>query len=85
MSAAIQYASFLIRLWREESVDPARTPIDWHSEVEHIQTGERWDFDTLDELLGFLRREAGDAGRHAPSVSQSRRDALLRDPGSRSP
>ena len=85
MSPSIQYASFLIRLWREERADPARTPIDWRSEVEHIQTGQRWEFDTLDKLLGFLRREAGDAGPHVPSVSQSRRGALHRDPGSRSP
>jgi hypothetical protein len=60
MSPSIQYASFLIRLWREESAHPVSTPIDWHSEVEHIQTGERWEFETLEELLTFLRREAGD-------------------------
>jgi hypothetical protein len=55
MSPSIQYASFLIRLWREESADWAKTPADWHIEVEHIQTGESWDFDALDQLLHFLR------------------------------
>jgi len=62
MGPSIQYASYLIRLWREESADPVKAPIDWHSEVEHIQTGERWTFGTLEELLAFLRQEAGDAG-----------------------
>jgi hypothetical protein len=62
MSPAIQYASFLIRLWREESADPARKPVDWHIEVEHIQTGERWEFETLDQLLDFLRSHTDDLG-----------------------
>ena len=31
---------------------------DWHSQVEHIQSGQRWTFNTMDELLDFLRREA---------------------------
>lgn len=56
MTPTIQYASFLIRLWRETTVacDVSR---DWHSQVEHVQTGERWTFQTLDELLEFLRQE----------------------------
>jgi len=32
----------------------------WQGEVEHIQSGQRWTFSTLDELLGFLRRQAED-------------------------
>jgi hypothetical protein len=59
VSTPIEYASFLIRLWREAG--PRRAaPRDWHCEVEHIQTGQRWTFSTLDELLGFLRRQAED-------------------------
>lgn len=57
MSTPIEYASFLIRLWREAGVDATAPPADWHSEVEHIQTGRQWTFSTLDELLGFLRRQ----------------------------
>jgi hypothetical protein len=36
-------------------------------EVEHIQTGRRWGFSTLDELLSFLRRQvtALESGRLA--------------------
>ena len=85
---SIEYASFLIRLWREASADATssltdryegkrsgtdpyegkrsgadpyegkRSGADWHSEVEHIQSGQRWTFSTMDELLDFLRREA---------------------------
>ena len=95
---SIEYASFLIRLWREASADAPssfpdryegkrsdtdryegkrgdtdqhegkrsdtdqyegkRSDSDWCSEVEHIQSGRRWTFSTMDELLDFLRREA---------------------------
>jgi len=50
--------SFLIRLWREAGADPSFA--DWHCEIEHIQTGQRWRFDTLDELLDFLHQQAAD-------------------------
>jgi hypothetical protein len=51
------YVSFLIRLWREKSLERPEEVTDWQGEVEHIQTGRRWTFDTLDELLEFLRRQ----------------------------
>jgi hypothetical protein len=62
MSPTIHYASFLVRLWREESADLSQKSVMWESEVEHIQTGERWEFDTLDQMLAFLRREVGGTG-----------------------
>lgn len=58
MKTATTYVSFLIRLWRERSPESPEPTADWESEVEHIQTGRRWTFSTLDELLGFLRRQA---------------------------
>ena len=70
MAPSIQYASFLIRLWREEGADLVERPVDWQSEVEHIQTGERWSFGTLDELLAFLRDEAGDGGTVRTAVGR---------------
>lgn len=60
MSTTIEYASLLIRLWRSDGTNPLEGSGEWHSEVEHIQTGERWEFVTLEELLDFLRREATD-------------------------
>jgi len=61
VNAPTRYASFLVRLWRED--DPQRPGRlgDWQGEVEHIQTGRRWAFAGLDELVGFLRRQAEDA------------------------
>lgn len=58
MVSTIRYASFLIRVWREEHADAAGTVGDWQSEVEHIQSGKRWAFESMDELLDFLRIEA---------------------------
>ena len=46
------YASFLVRLWREAEPDPREMAADWQGEVQHIQTSQRRDFGTLDELLG---------------------------------
>jgi hypothetical protein len=57
MSPTIEYASFLIRLWRKNSGANSDEPLDWSSEVEHVQSGERWTFESLSDLLGFLRRE----------------------------
>ncbi len=47
-----QYSSFLVRLWQEEE---AGTPATWHGEVESIQTGRKWQFDSLELTIGFLR------------------------------
>ncbi|MFO7742631.1 MAG: hypothetical protein R6X31_10005 [Anaerolineae bacterium] len=60
MFTSIEYASFLIRLWRPAGGEASDPCAEWHSEVEHIQTGEHWDFETVEELLDFLRREADD-------------------------
>lgn len=53
------YASFLIRLWRQTSPLSPDHPADWQSEVVHIQSGQRWRFEALDDLLVFLRMQPG--------------------------
>lgn len=58
MTVSPTYMSFLIRLWHERSQEAPAPPIEWHSEIECIQTGQRWTFDTLEELLNFLHRHA---------------------------
>jgi hypothetical protein len=58
MPAPPTYVSFLVRLWREGDPEREAPTSDWQGEVEHIQTSQRWTFNTLDELLGFLRRQA---------------------------
>jgi hypothetical protein len=65
MPARPTYASFLVRLWREAEPDPREIAAGWQGEVQHIQTSQRRDFGTLDELLGILRQVTEEAD--APS------------------
>jgi hypothetical protein len=66
----VEYASFLIRLWRYAGADSTASLTNWCSEVEHIQSGQSWTFRTLDELLDFVRQRV-----EKPEVSgQSARD-----------
>lgn len=55
MRAQIKYRSFLIRVWSEPQVGFPAAQANWQGEVEHIQSGERWTFATMDALLAFLR------------------------------
>jgi hypothetical protein len=50
-----QYLSLVIRIWwgGREGQDPSKA---WRSEVEHIQSGERWNFSDPAELERFLGR-----------------------------
>ncbi len=48
------YMSFLVRLWRDQPGDDQ--PDGWHGEIEHVQTGSRWRFGTLGDLLAFLQQ-----------------------------
>jgi hypothetical protein len=54
MSSGVEYASFLIRLWRQTGPDAAGNPFDWQSEVEHIQSGRQ----QIEYPEGFLGKEA---------------------------
>jgi hypothetical protein len=61
------YISFLVRLWREPTLELPEQTAGWHGEVEHIQSGRRWTFSTLDATLSFLRRQVAalESGRLA--------------------
>jgi hypothetical protein len=50
-----EYASFLIRLWRVPGGEAGMLEPGWRSEVEHIQSGGRWEISGLRELEQFLR------------------------------
>jgi len=54
----IEYISFLIRLWHER--DTQSSAPCWHAEVEHIQTGQHWEFKNVTELLDFLRLQVNE-------------------------
>ncbi len=70
MSVSRRYASFLVRLWREDDPERPGRFGDWQGEVEHIQSGQRFAFGRLDELLGFLRRLMEEAGAWGRSASE---------------
>ncbi len=48
-----EYHAFLLRLWR----DNARQ--DWHASLQRTETGQRFQFGTLDELFVFLDAHLG--------------------------
>jgi hypothetical protein len=49
------YASYLLRLWH--SMETAGGSV-WHGEVEHIQSGQRQKFTSLEAMLKYLNTEA---------------------------
>jgi hypothetical protein len=62
MVETASYLSFLVRLWREIGPEEPGLHTQWRGEIEHIQSGRKWAFDSLDELLGFLRRQTENSG-----------------------
>lgn len=58
------YLSYLLRLWREDHNDESV----WRSALESAQTGDRFNFATMADLLTFLREqtEVPDAARQQP-------------------
>lgn len=51
----MQYASYLVRLWRDSEAKQPETAV-FRAEVEHIQTGQRHQFHTPAELYAFLHQ-----------------------------
>jgi hypothetical protein len=54
-SAQQEYASFLIRMWREADPAAPDAVTEWHGEVEHIQSGQTMAFASITELWECLR------------------------------
>jgi hypothetical protein len=66
----VQYASFLVRLWRSDEPQPDEPVGDWQGEVEHIQSGQRWRFASLAGLNRILRQPCGVAETQSPGESR---------------
>jgi hypothetical protein len=49
------YLSLIVRIWWKEK-ESRDADDDWRSEVEHIQSTERWNFSSLGDLEGFLEK-----------------------------
>ena len=62
MKHSLEYTSFLIRLWHElpEAVEPSATDRGWAEHVEHIPSGERAYFSSLEDLFVFIRGQLPD-------------------------
>ncbi len=56
-TSVVEYASFFVRLCRRRSPGADTSPAEWHGEVEHVQTGMRWEFDNAEDLLAFLTQK----------------------------
>jgi len=54
MMQKIQKATLLIRLWTDK--DPADDDA-WHGSADHIGSGKSFQFQTLDDLINWMRRE----------------------------
>jgi hypothetical protein len=56
MSSPDDYASFLLRCWHETGATGEMIIPGWHVEIENIQSGDKYSFDHLEDLLVFLQR-----------------------------
>lgn len=43
---------FIVRFWREQAGVESR----WRGRIEHVESGQRADFLTIDQMLAFLQR-----------------------------
>lgn len=51
------YVSFLVRFYWDRKPGSTGPATDWCGEVEHIQTGERQQFNSLEEVFKYLRHQ----------------------------
>ena len=61
------YMSFLVRLWRDQPGD--QPPCNWCGELEQIQTGMRWSFNSYNELLACMHQLTSAPQMIAPPTS----------------
>ncbi len=81
-----EYTSFLIRLWREPpaSVEPSDADAErfdsahheWVAQVEHIPSGEKRYFSSLEDLFAFIREQA--AGLHVNKGNEAQRNSEVK-------
>jgi len=58
-------------MWRERDPDHPDVIGEWRGEVEHIQSGQRWLFDTLEDLVQLLADpEAAVEGESPPGSAE---------------
>jgi len=75
----VQYASFLVRVWRNAEAAPDGSRSEWHGEVEHIQSGRRTAFASLGELRELLCKPLPAATRSESTGSLACREFVDSD------
>ena len=58
MAETIEYASYLVRIWREQDKKDTTAAPTWTAEVESIQTGETRHFSEPAALSHFLQNQS---------------------------
>lgn len=56
MSCHVQYASLFVRLWKVFELSGGAVSTVWQSEVEHVQSGKSWVFNSMEGLVAFLQQ-----------------------------
>ncbi|MCA9916764.1 MAG: hypothetical protein KC445_02380 [Anaerolineales bacterium] len=59
------YVSYLVRFWQEETGGEPQTP--WRGEVESVQTGQKWQLNSLSDLSQFIQSQVE---VQPPSISE---------------
>ncbi len=58
----IQVASFLVRVRWEEAINQTQADFSFQGEVEHIQSGRRWVFGDLADLVTLIQSQVEKIG-----------------------
>lgn len=69
MNLSTMYASFLVRVWQDAEI--VETPTIWRVEIEHIQSGQKQHFDSLDQAFDFLHHQVQPPESVTPSGRKS--------------
>ena len=69
---ADDYASYLLRFWRDGPEEPDAL---WQAQIESIQTGQSWRFSDPEALMTFLEEAFPSTGRTADNENNSSESA----------
>ena len=67
-------STFVIRFWREWSPTASR----WRGRIEHVQSGQRADFVSLEDMVAFVRASGAMAEEQAGPARTSERESGCR-------
>jgi hypothetical protein len=70
MSVKRQQHLFIVRLWAESTTVPSAE--DWHGLVQHVSTGQKFYFTTLDDLTHFIEAQRAGGDRLESSCKKTK-------------